>query len=303
MNDVWRLSDPSGAWTQLAPTSCSPRFGASVGVISDRIVVAAGLPTSLSDLCVFDGAEWSAPEPAPVHRGQGASVTLGDTMYILAGYSPGSVSNSVFAVTINPSDVPSALSSTGGSATSGGASSTGVADDIGGWTPAPEEPLIPVQASASAASVLDGTAVVLFGGRTNSSGPHAGFLGQAYLFDGTAWTVLTPLSAAVAPSPRAYASMVGVGARSVMLIGGESEFGLLRDVWVGTLMGGGVISWAAKANAPWSARKSGAALLFNDRVWFMGSVTQRTQRMGSVQHHRQSHTMLFLRALCLCLGC
>src|SRR5689334_15852360 len=81
LNDVWRLSDPAGPWTQLAPMSCSACRWAAVSVISDLIVVVSGL-FAKSDMCIFNGVEWIT-RPSPVRRGQAAPVVLNNTLFIM----------------------------------------------------------------------------------------------------------------------------------------------------------------------------------------------------------------------------
>lgn len=85
---VWRLSDPTGSWVQLAPMSCSPRMWSFTAVLSDRIVVVAGWigSGSLNDLCIFNGDTqlWSAPQPSPIlQMSQAATVVSNNTLFIM----------------------------------------------------------------------------------------------------------------------------------------------------------------------------------------------------------------------------
>jgi hypothetical protein len=134
--------------------------------------------------------------------------------------------------------------------------------------------------------------VVLFGG-TDGASPTPTFYQDTWLFDGTAWTAVTPT---VKPAVRAYASIAFDHASGqVVLVGGETATALYNDtyVWDG-------VNWTAKpATAGLSkralaslasdpvrgqlvlfggvGRTTSASVWFNDTwVWTNGAWVQRT---------------------------
>lgn len=149
---------------------------------------------------------------------------------------------------------------------------------LGSWLVSPVPVLVPPQVLASAATVLDGTAVVLFGGK----GAGDELLRVSYSFDGSAWLALSPVGG-VSPSARYGAAMLAVGARDVMLLGGmvATDYTQVADCWIGSLGSGdqaAEIRWVAQPRPALGARSGGVAVLWRGVAWHLGGWASHTDQ-------------------------
>jgi len=206
-------------WMQLRPaTSPSARADASIttltaGPDTGDVMLFGGSDDSsgyLADTWVFNGSTWTqlSPSTSP----------------------PGRLGASMATLTAGP-DAGDVVLFGGWDYSSGILADTWLFNGST-WTQLspPTSPLARGKASMTTLTTgPDAGDVVLFGGCDNSGG----YLGDTWVFDGSTWTQLSPLTS---PPVRQDASMAtvnaGPDAGDVILSGGYGDTGYLWDIWV-----------------------------------------------------------------------
>lgn len=208
--DFWQYDPTAEAWTELAPTGPSPRFGhnAAWHKLSNRLIVFGGQSgdgTFVNDLWTYDPATdlWtqldSGSGPSPRY-GAASALTVDGQLIVTHGFTDQGRFNDTWRYDF----------------------------DAGTWTdisPPGQRPIERCLTRAAWTEVMD-QHLLMFGGQTND----APFLGDFWaLAEGRDWSEVVRV-----PHPGArnqYSMVYDATGHRIVMFGGDSEGGPLNDLW------------------------------------------------------------------------
>ena len=200
-NDVYTYDERSRKWKQTIPPM--PTAGDSHGILSlqSALVVAGGQRINAVEIFKLDTSQWYRTDPLPTACYDISLVAIGNTCYVLGGYSYSRFNQALYA------SVDDLL---GNAVPANQTTHSGSSDTQSAWKTLPNTPTY-----RPAAAVLAGNLLAIGGGETSEEG--ADVMKEVYMYSPStnSWIHISDL-----PAPRSLTAAAVLSSTEVLVIGG-----------------------------------------------------------------------------------